>query len=243
MRLVETGTGAPLLLLHGAGVAGWMWRPTLDAIGGRARALMPDLPGHGTDADSPYRSHTRTVDQLAHQLEAQAAQGAVVAGFSLGAQLAILLAATRPDLVRGVLVISAQTLPLPLSRFSLSLVSISAPLARRPWFARAQARQLGVPEELVPDYLRDSAVVSRQTLVTSVAENLDFRLPSAWSAFPGTAVVLAGARERPVMLASARATGDALPGSTVQVVPECGHDIPFRRPDLVADLCLSLLGG
>lgn len=243
MQLAETGTGPSLLLLHGAGVAGWMWRPVLAELGANAHALVPDLPGHGSSSDEPYRSHRRTLGKLVEILEHHAPGGAVVAGFSLGAQLAILLAATRPELVRGVLVISGQTLPLRMSRVTLALVSASAPLASRPGFARAQAAQLGIPEELLEDYLRDSAVVTRETLVTTVRENLDFRLPPAWSSYPGPAGVLVGARERRIMLDSARATHEALPGSTLQVVEGCGHDLPLRRPELVARACQEALTG
>lgn len=241
MRLAQTGTGRPLLLLHGAGVAGWMWRPVIERLSGQARVLVPDLPGHGGTAEQPYRSHRDTLDELIRLLADRTPAGAVVVGFSLGGQLAILLAAARPDLVRGVGVISAQTLRLPLPRFSLAVVAASAPLARRAWFARLQGRQLGVPDELLADYLRDSAVVTRETLVASVRENLGFRLPAGWSAYPGPAAVLAGAGERPVMLDSARASHAALPGSTLRLVPDCAHDLPWRRPALIAEQCRELL--
>lgn len=242
MHLAETGSGPSLLLLHGAGVSGWMWRLVLRDLGGRAHVLLPDLPGHGSSGDDPYRSHSHTVDKLAQALATRAPEGAVVAGFSLGAQLAILLAASRPELVRGVVVISGQTQPLPMSKLSLAVVSASAPLARRPWFAKAQAAQLGIPAELLGQYVHDSTAISRETLITSVRENLDFRLPRDWSSYPGPAVVMVGARERRVMLESAQATHRALPGSGLQVVPGCGHDLPLRRPGLVASACLEFLG-
>ena len=36
---------------------------------------------------------------------------------------------------------------------------------------------------------------------------------------------------------SARATHAALPGSLLVQVAECHHDLPLRRPDLVARAC------
>ncbi len=241
MHVKEIGTGAPVLLLHGGGVAGWLWRPTLSELGGGVRAIVPDLPGHGSSAALRYRSHAEVLAGLVDVLEERAPAGAVVAGFSLGAQVAILLAATRPDLVHRVVVVSAQNLPLPLERTTLALLGATAPLAARPWFARWQAAALGLPEALVGDYLRDAAAISSQTLLASVAENLRFRLPEGWSRYPGPAVVMVGERERKVMLDSARASHAALPDSTLVRVSGCGHDLPLRRPDLVARAILDRL--
>ncbi len=234
MHVEETGTGPPVLLLHGGGVAGWMWRPTLAALGDGVRVIVPDLPGHGRSAALPYGSQAEVAAALAGLLEERAPSGAVVAGFSLGAQLTILLAATRPELVRGGVVVSAQTLPLPLERATLGLVGATAPLAARPWFARWQAAALGVPEQLVGEYVRESTALSRETLLASVAENLRFRLPDGWSRYPGPAVVMVGGREQKLMQDSALATHTALPGSRLVRVAGCRHDLPLRRPDLVA---------
>lgn len=230
-----TGSGTPILFLHGGGVAGWMWRPTLAQLGSGVRAIVPDLPGHGRSVELPYRSHPDTCAALVDLLERRAPEGAIVVGFSLGAQLAILLASNRPDLVRGVVVVSAETEPAPLPRLTLALLAATAPLARQDWFGRLQAKELAIPDELLADYLRDSARVSRQTLMASVGENLRFTLPPAWSEFTGPALVLVGEQERRLMHRSARRTHDALPGSALQTVAGCRHGIPLEQPRLLAD--------
>ncbi len=237
MHVEETGTGTPLLLLHAGGVAGWVWRPTLASLGTGVRALVPDLPGHGRSGRGPWPGHAQVVDELAGLLAERAPSGAVVAGFSLGGQLAIALAAARPDLVQRVVVVSAQTLPLPLAGPTLTLLGAAAPLAGRPRFARLQAGQLGIPADLVDEYVSGSAALGRDTLVSTVAANLGFRLPPALSSFPGRAVVMVGGREPRLMRQSARATHTALPGSLLVQVAECHHDLPLRRPDLVARAC------
>ncbi|PDP85413.1 alpha/beta hydrolase [Glycomyces fuscus] len=237
MYVLETGDAhaPPLLLLHGGGVAGWMWRPTLERLGSAAaRVIVPDLPGHGRSADEEYRSHEATVRALAEVLEERAPHGALVAGFSLGAQLTILLAAARPDLVTGAVVVSAQARPLRFPRAVLGLLAATAPLARRRWFAKLQAGELFVPDELLEEYLRDSARVSRGTLLASVGENIGFTLPSGWSDFANPALVMVGERERGLVRDSARGIRAALPGCRMTSVPGCGHGIPLQRPDVLA---------
>ncbi|UOQ56143.1 alpha/beta fold hydrolase [Leucobacter allii] len=88
----------PVLLLHGGGVAGWMWDSLRDELRADHRVLVPDLPGHGASAGAPYLSHDATIDDLARLLATHAPdRPSAVVGFSLGAQLAIRLASERPD--------------------------------------------------------------------------------------------------------------------------------------------------
>lgn len=226
--------GRALLLLHGGGVAGWMWEPLRAHLGEGYRIVVPDLPGHGRSADEDYTSHAATIDALIALLEEQE-RPATVVGFSLGAQLAVRLAARRPDLVERVVVISAQSLPMPATGATLALLRATAGLARREWFARLQARQLFIPDDLMDDYVRTSATVSSRTLLRSVEENVRFVPPLSWRDYPGDALILVGSKERGLMKRSAAALHDALPGSTLQIVDGCGHGIPLQRPRWLAE--------
>lgn len=232
---VDAGDGSnPVLMLHGAGVSGWMWTPTCELLGSDVNAIVPDLPGFGRSAAQPYVSHAATLDALTGVLERHAPHGAHVIGFSLGAQLALLLASQLPHLVRGVIIVSAETKPAPLPGPTLALLGLAAPLSRRTRFAQAQARELGVPDRLLESYLRDSAATTRETLLSSVGENIRFTLPSAWSQYQGDAVVLVGAKERKLMHDSAALTASALASSRLCTVQDAAHDIPFSQPGIVA---------
>lgn len=236
MYVSRTGEedGRQVLLLHGGGVAGWMWQPVVDLLPAGTRSVVPDLPGHGRSSGQRYVSHARTVAELAEVIESGTGLPVAVVGFSLGAQLAVLLAATRPELVSQVVVVSAQARPTRAPGMTLGLLSVAAPLAKYQWFARLQARELFIPEALMDDYVRTSALISRETLVTTVGENLRFTAPPGWASYPGQALILAGERERGVMKESARSLSDSLAGSELEIVAGCGHGIPLQRPDWFA---------
>ncbi|MEV8184029.1 alpha/beta fold hydrolase [Specibacter sp. NPDC078692] len=68
--------GAPVLLLHGGGVAGWMWNSLRRSLESKYSVLVPDLPGHGQSADEPYRSHAETVEALSLALIHRSVLGA-----------------------------------------------------------------------------------------------------------------------------------------------------------------------
>ncbi len=220
----------PVLLLHGGGVAGWMWRPLLERFAPGHRLIIPDLPGHGRGSGEPYVSHQETVDALITALE-KVGEPVSVMGFSLGGQLAVLLAAGRPDLVERVMVISAQAEPLARPGPALGLISATARMAQWRWFGKIQAKALFVPQELLEEYLDTSANLSKPTLLAATGANLRFVPPPEWSRFPGPAVVLAGQDENRLVLDSARVLHESLPGSELELVEGCGHGIPLQRPD------------
>lgn len=222
----------PVLLLHGGGVAGWMWDSLRERLEPHFAVLIPDLPGHGRSADEAYVSHTETIAALV-QLLATSVPGrpVTVIGFSLGAQLAIQLASEHPELVSQAIVVSAQAKAMPFTDLTLVALGAGAPLARSPWFAKLQARALFIPPHLLDDYVRTSADITRATLLAAVGDNLRFELPAAWSTFPGRVLVMVGERERRLMRDSGDAIHAALPGSALSVVRGCGHGIPLQRPD------------
>jgi pimeloyl-ACP methyl ester carboxylesterase len=242
MHVETIGSGAPLLLLHGAGVSGWMWRPVIDRIGSSARVLIPDLPGFGRSAQEPYTTHQATARELSKLISAASPDGAHVVGFSLGAQLAILLASQHRHLVRSVVVVSGETKPVAFPALTLGLLAASMPLVKMHWFARWQARKLSVPTELTNPYVQESALLSRRSILASVGENIRFTLPSTWPAFAGPAAVLVGAHERSVMHESARLTSDALAGCAMRTVDGSAHDIPFTRPDFLVSTVREIAG-
>lgn len=103
----DRGAGPPLLLMHGfTGTAASHLGPVIDGLGSAYRLIAPDLRGYGQSRpparDFPLDFYQRDADDMAALLEALRPGPVVVLGFSDGAESALLLAASRPELVRGV---------------------------------------------------------------------------------------------------------------------------------------------
>ena len=100
--VTEQGSGAPLLLLHGFTGAAASWDWDLRVFAARFRVLAPDLPGHGRTpraANLSAMSVEATADALAAYLADEGALPARVLGYSMGARIALRLAAAHPAAV------------------------------------------------------------------------------------------------------------------------------------------------
>lgn len=227
----EGDAGAPeVLLLHGAGVAGWMWRAVAERLPGR-RVVVPDLPGHGASAADPFRGTDATVEAVSGLIT----RSAVVVGFSYGGQLAVQLAARFPERVAGVVVISALARGSGWAAVTDPVLRAALPLARNPRFARLQGRSLGVPEASMDDYVATSVGADLSSIASIVAANNRFAIPPGWAGFPGRALLAHGTSEPRAVAASARALQQALPAARLVAVAGARHDIPFRVPGWLAD--------
>jgi 2-succinyl-6-hydroxy-2,4-cyclohexadiene-1-carboxylate synthase len=82
----------PIVLLHGFTHTGASWRAVIDELGERYRALAPDIRGHGAAADRRPIDFPHCVDDVL----AAAPERFVLAGYSLGARLALHVALAAP---------------------------------------------------------------------------------------------------------------------------------------------------
>jgi len=95
--------GPPLVLLHGFLGAPSAWEAVLALLPDRGPAWCPWLPGHGPAAPAPG-TWDATVQALANALP----EGAVLAGYSLGARLALAAALRRGGHLRGTLLVGGH---------------------------------------------------------------------------------------------------------------------------------------
>ncbi|HET9347352.1 MAG TPA: alpha/beta hydrolase [Candidatus Limnocylindrales bacterium] len=106
------GSGRPLVVLHGGLGSGEMFGPILPQLADHHQAILVDLQGHGrtADIDRPF-SIEAMADDVAALIEHLGLERPDVMGYSLGGGVAILLASRHPDLVRRIVVVSANARP------------------------------------------------------------------------------------------------------------------------------------
>lgn len=110
VRVLERGSGPPVILVHGLGLSAGLWEPHLARLADAGyRAVAPDLPGFGR---SEGRLSGITVDAAAAWLlglaDALDIERPAWVGHSVGAQQLVRLAASAPERAAA-LVLAAPT--------------------------------------------------------------------------------------------------------------------------------------
>ena len=105
----RSGSGRPALLLHGWPGDRGDWRSVLPLLAGQLDVVVPDLRGFGESDKHPVDpgegySAAAQVRSVAGLVEELALGPVVVAGYDVGSRVAQMLARTRPELVRALVI-------------------------------------------------------------------------------------------------------------------------------------------
>jgi pimeloyl-ACP methyl ester carboxylesterase len=106
LATVDTGSGHPVLLLHGQPGSKGSWAPLIGLLARRFRVLAPDRPGYG-DTEGEAMGMAENADAVAEFLRARGATPATVVGHSWSGGVAILLAHRHPDTVRSLVLVGS----------------------------------------------------------------------------------------------------------------------------------------
>ena len=230
-----------LVLLHGFTQTRQSWRRTIATLGGRRRALAPDLPGHGHAAARPASFPACT-----GYVRALGGEHFALAGYSMGGRIALHAALALGDRVdRLVLVGASPGIADPAERAARRaaddaladrIEAIGVEAFAREWAALPLWE--GQPERVAAaahaDRLRNTPeglAAALRGLGTGVMEPLWDALPSL--TVPVTLVV--GERDEK-FLAIAERMAAVLPRAEVVVIEGAGHAAQLEAPDAVAAL-------
>lgn len=107
------GTGRPLILLHGGLMHGGLFGPVLDMLAKDHKVVTPDLQGHGRTADIDRPIDMRLMaDDIAGLIEhlglVDGETKPDLVGYSLGGGVALWTAVKHPELIRRLVLVSAN---------------------------------------------------------------------------------------------------------------------------------------
>lgn len=233
-----------LVLLHGWGAHKRVWDELAARLGADLNVMAPDVPGY--DA-APWTTE-RTVDQLA----AAAPLQCVVAGWSLGGQLALTWARRYPQQVKRLMLISATPrfvgapdwlhgmAPEVFAEFSASLMRDTVTTLRRFLLLQtqgdAQARNVArrLEAALALQVLPGSGALM-ETLRWLQTTDLRTTLPE----IAQPALVIHGDRDRIAVPAAGEYLAAHLPQARLALLAGAAH-LPFiSEPDVVCKLMMD----
>jgi pimeloyl-ACP methyl ester carboxylesterase len=257
LRWFVGGSGSPIVLVHGLGGAASNWVELAPKLVRDHRILVPDLPGHG--GSSPLAAVPNLepfADRLGLLIEREGLAPAVLVGHSLGCLVALRLAMRSPELVAGLVLVSAAGIGSTTKR-ARQAIAISmlvqpgrfiAPFRER--IARSE-RLRGIvwgswatPEGALVSAVATVGLLEGPSLHTDVASagaalvEDDPRLDLGRVRCPAT--LLWGARDPQVPVADAFEYARRL-RAPLRVVAGAGHLAIVERPEACLDAIRSVL--
>jgi pimeloyl-ACP methyl ester carboxylesterase len=196
-RVLETGEGAPVILVHGGGGVGATWAPLMARMPG-VRLMVVDRPGFGLSDGFDYRDvdlRRHAVAFLESVLDALGIERAAFVGNSMGGLWSFWLALDRPERVSTLVQLGSTALltgtmaPLPMRLLSVPGLNRLMLAAERP--SPEQARKF------LARLGHDEAVIDRQLpeeffeMLAASQELPDYA--TAWSTLVERCLTLRGA--------------------------------------------------
>ena len=233
----RVGEGPPLVFVHGAAADSRLWRPQLADLSDEFTVVAWDEPGAGRSSDLPadfgLADYANCLAALIETLELEAAH---VAGLSWGGTVAQELYRLHPDLVRTLILAGSYAGwkgSLPAEEVRARVTGVRQMLEVPPESFDPTLPGLFAgdpPPEFVPLLEEIAADVRPQSLgpeLFTMAE-LDQRdlLPSI--AVP--TLLIWGELDARSPLSVARQFEQAIPDTTLVVIPRCGHVSNLDRP-------------
>ena len=245
-RVLEGGSGAPVVFFHGAG--GLLAdNPFLDGLARRYHVFAPEWPGYGESAGDELLEDM--LDFALHGWDLVDALGLRqphLVGHSMGGMIAAEMACLAPrDLARLVLVGAAglwlEEHPIP-DIFAMLPQEIAEVLFVDP--ARGAALLTGGADLSDIEALKDFYVVTQRRL--SMAGKILFPIPNRRLSrrlyrLTAETLVLWGASDRLIAPAYAAQWKALIPGARVQMIDGAGHMLPWEQPEAFVEAVTRFL--
>ena len=227
-----------IMLLHGGGLSWWNYREAAQYLAERFHVVLPVLDSHA-DSDAPFTSIEENAARLITYIDTHwGGQVLAIGGLSLGGQVAAEMLSQRSDICRYALLESTLVKPMKLTAALIGpTFGMSYGLIRQKWFARAQAKYLGIPNELFDDYFRDTCKIGKADMIAFLRANSMYVIKPSLSETRAKVKIVAGSREQKSIRYSAKLLHAAIPGSSMAILPGMRHgDFSLNHPQEYAKM-------
>jgi esterase len=251
LALKSTGSGPPLLILHGLFGSGGNWRSVARELSATHQVLCVDLRNHGASPWADSMPYAEMAGDVLRVIEREGLQQPIVMGHSMGGKTAMALALLHPKAVSRLILVDIAPVAYAdrLSPFAEAMRSIDMLAAG----SRSEIQQrlaTAVPDASVVPFLMQN-LVSRNShfdwrinlagIAASIHQLSDFPSELRGLQFKGPVNVIAGGRSDYVQHADGRDFQPMFPKTRIDVIDSAGHWVHADEPQRFLALLRTVL--
>ena len=240
------GSEPALLLIHGFTDTSRSFSLLAPHLAGR-RLLIPDLPGHGDSPSSTggMRPKDFAVD-VARLIEALDLDRPIVVGHSMGGMIAIELAAGRPDLVGG-LVLLATTLRVDVTdedAVAIGVLALQDPISPAdPFYDFWHACEVPVAPDFLARTAEEASAMPAGSWRSIFDEVRRADLTERVRKVRARTLIVSGGRDPLFDRTHQERLRATIPAAGFVEAEQCGHNVHWENPALVAEAIIGHFGG
>lgn len=232
-----SGTGTPVLLVHGFPLSSQLWNPIVPTLEKEHRLIVPDLRGHGQSEASPTMTMAGYADDLAALLDdIGETRPVVLVGMSMGGYIGFEFYRRHPNRVRALVLTNTRA----------QADDPKGAQGRRDLAERVRREgSAPVVEAMLPRLFGASASQKlrgewREIMAATNPQGIAAALvamaerPDSFSTLASMTcpvLIVAGDEDVLTSLDDAKAMQKAAPHSQLEVVPGAGHMSPVENPE------------
>lgn len=235
-----TGSAPVIVYLHGLGIAGWCWQPTITALP-EYGALVPDQPGHGGSGEVAWQSIADTAEKICQIVDQlPAGQRLHLVGHSLGAYVGMVVLTLRPDRFDAAF-LSGFHLSSPGKRLLLKLAYvINGMVFGMPLLLRRFGAVFGDPQ-FARRFVEEARGIRARTIRRAGIQVVDFVPPAGLDALRLPIMAVAGSAEPDGIRRAPEELSKRLPHVDAVVLDGKDHLWPIKEPALYAQMISAFL--
>ena len=226
LSYTDSGQGQALILLHAVGAKGDLWADVIENLQDRFTIYAFDLRGHGASSLNGPMTTDDMARDLESAIEALDLGPCHLVGSSIGAAVAVKLAASKPDAVESLVVSGIGLTPDPVLSDEIYGIREAVHYLVDEDFAYQMAEALLIPDapQASIDGLRDGILAQTKQHYLAALEAMEASdLTEFASKVSAPTLVLHGAMDELVPLERAQALADSLPGGSINTLEDAGQ--------------------
>jgi pimeloyl-ACP methyl ester carboxylesterase len=229
----EYGSGTPLLMLHGGFGSIHDFQQVLPELAKHFRVIAMDSPGHGRSEQADSLSFNLLSDYCSELINKLNLDSLYIIGYSDGGITGLLLAAKRPDKVKKVIAAGANSSMSGIKPEVLAYLNMVNPdfieTHQKEWLKDYQAKS--------PDKEHWKKYISDMTTMYSVEEIIS---PESLTKIQADVLLVFGDQDV-IKLEHGLEMHQAIPGSSICVLPNTPHEVFSAKPDLINTIGIDFL--